>query len=525
MTTVTTVGPYLCALLVLLAPNAGLAQQDGRPISAIDWLQEALNTPPPPAVAPDPPLPQIEAPAPVLPETHFETISVAPLGGAEPDSAGLFTAERIGLPRQFWGAAPVEDIIAAIETLPTDTLPSAGRLGLRLLMAEFAPPDGLTLQTRGALLLARIDRLIALGALEQASQLIEAAPDQTAALRSRAFEIALLLGEEDRACAKMSGQISATEGQAAQIFCMARRGDWQAAWTGLQVARRLGLIDPTEGDLLLRFLEEEEAEFTQPPPQSITPLGWRILEALGEPVPTATLPVAFAHADLRGMSGWRAQLDAAERLTRIEALQANRLFGLYTQRRPAASGGLWERVRAIQALDRALAHGDAQGVSERLPETWALFSASELESAFATIHASALADLDLTGPAADITWRMLLLAQERLDRAAALAPDTQLARFMMALAGAAPLPALDSPDMASAIAQGFQDADLPDQVQANIAQGAKGLVVLEALGLIAQAAAGDPVAATRGLQRLRAVGLEGEARQIALELLLLERRG
>ncbi|WP_071795569.1 hypothetical protein [Natronohydrobacter thiooxidans] len=506
------------------APAAVSAQENGAPLSAIDWLEQALREPPPPAVAPEPP-PQMIEPSPVLPESHFETITVAPLTGAELDATGLFTAERIGLPREFWGPSPLAEIIPAIEAIPGDTLPSAARLGLRLLMAEFAAPYGLTLETRGTLLLARIDKLVSLGALEQASQLIDAAAEPSAALRARAFDISLLLGEEDRACARMSGMISATEGQAAQIFCMARHGEWQAAWTSLKVARSLGLIDAAEAGLLMRFLDEEEADFLPPPPQNITPLGWRILEALGDPVATTHLPVAFAHADLRGVSGWRAQLDAAERLTRMEVLQANRLHGLYTQRRPAASGGMWERVRAMQGLDRALAAKDSDAISAELVEGWPLFAAVELEGAFATIHATALADVPLTAEASEILWAALLLAQERLDRAAELAPDTPTAQFVMALARGAPLPEIDTPEMASAIWQGFQDAPLSEQVQAQKQEGALGLIVLEALTQIAQAAAGDPVAATRGLQRLRAVGLESAARQIAIELLLLERRG
>ena len=507
----------------MLAPSSASAQTPGQPLSAIDWLEEALNAPPPPSVAPEPPPLRTAEPAPVQPPANFETITVMPLGGAEPDATGLFTADRIGLPRAFWGPTPVAEIIETIAAMPSDTLPSAARLGLRLLMAEFAPPDTLTPETRGALLRARIDRLISLGALEQASQLIDAAPEPSAALRARAFDIALLLGEEDRACAAMSGDIAVTDGQAAKIFCTARRGDWQAAWSGLQIAETLGLIDPVDAGLLARFLEEEEVEFTLPPPQTITPLGWRILEALGDPVPTASLPVAFAHADLRGVSGWRAQIDAAERLARMEVLQANRLHGLYTQRRPAASGGMWERVRAVQRLEQALAQQDTGAISQR--DAWPLFEAVELESAFASIHAEALADLTLDAEANVLVWQILLVAQERLDRAAHLAPDTELGRFVMALAASAPLPGIERPEMANAIAQGFADDSWPDSVQAQIDVGALGHVLLDALAQIAQAAAGDPHAATRGLQGLRAVGLDTAARQIAIELLLLDRRG
>ena len=518
--------PRCClALCLVTSPLAATAEQDGTPLSAIDWLERALNTPQPPAVAPAPPDAATDSSAPILPDAHFEEISVTPLTESEQDAAGLFTAERIGLPRDFWGPTPIAEITAAIDALPADTLPSAARLGLRLLMAEFAPPADLSATTRGELLAARLDKLIALGALEQASQLIDAAQDTSAVLGARAFDIALLLGEEDRACQKMSGQVSTREGQAAQIFCMARRGDWQSAWSSLRVAESLGMIASSDAAMLTRFLEEEDVEFTPPPPQMITPLGWRIMEALGDPVTTSGLPVAFAHADLRGTSGWRAQLDAAERLTRVEAMQPNRLFGLYTQRRAAASGGIWDRVRAVQSLERAIAARDPASIGAELVRAWPLFAAVELESAFATIHAETLADLPLDGDGARVLWDMLLLAQHRIDRAATLAPDTELGRFVMALAKGAPLPEITVPPMAAAIHLGFADTDLRAPVQEQLRNDELGLILLSALELVAQAAAGDLHAATQALQRLRALGLEAEARQIAVELLLLDRRG
>ncbi len=497
----------------------------GTPLSAIDWLEQAMTAPlPQPSDPQPPPLPPDDTII-SLPAPHFEEISTAPLGSSDLETTGLFTAERVGLPRALWGPTPTAEIISAIIALPSDTMPAAARLSLRLLMAEFAPPLQNIPETRGALLLARVDKLVELGALEQAGQLIEAAPETSAALNARAFDIALLLGEEDRACAHMSGQIGAQYSHSAQIFCMARRGEWQAAYTSLQVGRSLGLLDEAEAALLTRFLEEEEGDDQFAPPQQITPLGWRIMEALGDPVTTATLPVAFAHADLRGTSGWRAQLDAAERLTRAGVLQPNRLLGLYTQRRAAASGGLWERVQVIQRLDRAIQQNNESAISDALIEAWPLFTAVELEVAFAQMKVDALSAVSLSPQASVILWQMMMLSQEHPERAFELAPDTGLGRFIMALAKAEELPLLANSAMAGAIHTAFAGPDLPEQVQAARDSGALGLTLLGALSQIADAAAGDLHAATLGLQRLRALGLGPVARQIAIELLLLERRG
>lgn len=517
----------LAAMVVHVQPGGAQALHTERPLNAIDWLEDAMSNPIPPELqdtAPDSYLP------PIPPRAEADDIAVTPLSPPALDQVGLFIPERAGLPRDLWGQAPVAEVLAGISALPVDTVPSALQLGYRLLLAEFAPPARLQPETQGTVLNARVDKLMAMGALEQATQLIDAAPVRTAALNTRAFDIALLLGEEDRACTSMSGQITTDFGHGAQIFCLARRGDWQGAYMTLNATTSLGLLDTSEAALLLRFLEEEDIILTPPPPAELSPLGWRILEALGDPVPTSSLPVAFAYADLRGTSGWRAQLDAAERLTRAGVMQPNRLLGLYAQRRPAASGGVWQRVRAVQALDQALAGNDPAALSQALVTAWPQFASVELEVAFAQMFAPALTEgatdlMALDGPARAIVWQILLLAQTRLDMAVQLAPDTTTARLATALVQQAPaLPDMDSSSMAAAIAQAFSSqSHTQDNAPTPVSSG--GIVLLDALNSIAQAAIGDPRAARIGLEGLVSLGLDGPARQIAVELLLLERRG
>lgn len=515
---------HIAALALLLAGLPAASQSSsGAPLSAIDWLQQALEAPLPQTPLPEEALlPELQQDAPTVPVTEVVT---APLASDMLDVTGLFTAERAGLPRDLWASSPRSEVIAAIAALPTDTLPSATRLTLRLLLAEFAPPMDDMPDSRDALLAARIDKLVALGALEQAGQLLAAIPEPSAALAARGFDIALLLGEEDRACAQMRGRITAAQSHAAQIFCRARGGDWQGAHSMLMVVRSLALIPEAEAALLARFLEEEEEDLAPTAPPQITALGWRIMEALGDPVTTSGLPVAYAHADLRGTSGWRAQLDAAERLTRAGVLQPNRLHGLYTQRRAAASGGLWERVRAVQALERAKSAGDPTAVAAALQDAWPLFVEVELETAFAQTYAASLAGLPLTGTAGEILWKLLVLAQEDPARAAELAPASGQGPLVMALVTGAALPLQGATTLATALRNAFANEAPPADVQARLDAGAAGLVLLDALGLLAHAALGDVQAASDAVHSLRALGLEDAARQSAIELLLLERRG
>lgn len=514
-------------VLALCLPGSAGAQQ-GPPLSAIDWLEQALTQP----VGPSAPVQRRNRPEQgITPaDAPSNPILARPLEQATLDSTGLFSAARIGLPRNLWGQTPAQVLREGVAALDADTVPAAQRLMLRLLLAEFAPPQLADTDMAGGFLVARLDKLIEIGALEQASQLIDAAPTQTAALNTRAFDIALLLGEEDRACARLQGQLAGASGEAARIFCMARGGEWQSAYAALGAARALGALDGSEAALLTRFLEEEDTTLTLPPPQQLTPMGWRILEALGDPVSTGSLPVAFAHADLRGTSGWRAQIDAAERLTRTGVMQPERLMGIYSQRRAAASGGVWDRVRAVQDLDAALQNNDVAAVATALRAAWPLFEATDLGNAFARIFAGGLAKHNLTGLATSIQWTILLLAEDRLnkdwlDLATTITPNSALGALALALASDAELPDEPVSGYGPAILAAFADFELPMPAKLWLTEDQRGRLLLDALGQIANASQGDMLAAERGLAALIALGLERDARQIALDMLLLDRRG
>ncbi|MFD1808953.1 hypothetical protein ACFSHQ_15025 [Gemmobacter lanyuensis] len=84
----------------------------------------------------------------------------------------------------------------------TDTLPALQGLLLTLLLAEAEPP--VDSGGRGVLLLARVDKLLAMGALDQALALTALAGPPTPDLFRRRFDIALLTGTEDAACEEMT---------------------------------------------------------------------------------------------------------------------------------------------------------------------------------------------------------------------------------------------------------------------------------------------------------------------------------
>lgn len=505
------------ALAWASAAGQGLAQ--GAPLSAIDWLSDTVAAPVR-RVAPEPPS---------TPPGELPAIVTTPLADRNLDAVGLLPLAVTGLDRGLWAASDTATLIGLIAAERPEPLPALRDLLQTLLLAELTPPgdaDG-----TGAFLLARVDKLLELGALEAAAALVDAAGAPDADLFRRSFDIALLLGTEDAACADQRAAPGIAPTFPARIFCLARGGDWQAAELTLRTAQALGQIAPPDLAMLQRFIAPElyEDEDPLPPPERLSPLVLRIFEAIGEPVSSTGLPLAFAHGDLTPATGWKARLEAGERLARVGAIAPGQLFDLYGERMPAASGGVWTRVEAVQRFETALAAGDPGAVATSLPRVWAALADRELEVPFAEVHAAALTRLPLTAEAGALAFRVALLGPEYEAAALARTPESPEEAFLAGIArGSLTVP--PPPDgLARAIAPVFAASGVPpplsSQVEALLQGGRTGEAALLAIDKVTGGATGDLRGVTEGLALLRRLGLEGAARKTALQLMILERRG
>lgn len=496
------------------------------PLSAIDWLSQSVATP---ATLPRPVPPnQTGARAPTAAGVPVPgAIKVTPLGRRPPAGLGLVTASRSGLPLDIWTKSQSGELARLIRQERSDALPAVRGLLYTLLLAEFAPPvDG---DPQNALFLARIDKLLDLGALEPALALLEMLEKPDPESFRRWFDVSLLVGEEERACRVMAATPQIAPTFPARIFCLARGGDWNAAALSLRTGTTLGTIDPAMDALLARFLDPDlfEEDGDLPPPDRPSPLVLRLMEAIGQPLPTATLPVAFAQADLRSNSGWKARLEAGERLARTGAIPPNRLLGLYSEQKPAASGGVWDRVRAVQTLEEALSAADNAAVATVLPLVWDQMQAQELEVPFAQIFGARLAALDLPDAPGQMAFRIGLLSDSFEQVALRRQPSGEAEAFLIGLARGEADGLVPPDQMGVAIQQAFAKTSpaLEENLARLLSEGRLGEALLWAIDRITMGASGDLREVTGGLTLLRHVGLEKIARQAALELLLLERRG
>jgi len=480
------------------------------PLSAIDWLSDSIAAPAPPALLPGP---------------ETAPISVAPLGTTTPDAVGLLPARIAGLPGTLWGPGDSTAIARAIRAEQIDTLPALQDVLFTLLLAELDPPTGAV--SEGQILLARLDKLLDLGALDQAQALVERAGPTNPALFRRWFDISLLTGQEDRACAAMRVAPDIAPTFPARIFCLARGGDWNAAALTLETGKALGFVTEDEDALLARFLDPAlfEDEPPLPAPDRPSPLIFRMREAIGQPLPTTTLPLAFARADLRPTAGWKARIQAAERLARTGAISSNQMLGVWTEREPAASGGLWDRVAALQLFDVDMLSGKPSAVSDALAPAWQAMESAELERCFAALYGTRLARLGLKGEAGALAFRIGLLSDDYEAIALAHEPQSTEDAFLIGLArgDVAGLPPLDS--RAAAVQEGFANPALDPLHARLLAEGRLGEAILSAISMLTDGAHGEISDVARALALLREVGLEDVARKSALQLMLLERRG
>ena len=478
----------------------------GPPLSAIDWLSDSVQP-----VRLEPPV-SSNASAPVVITT--------PLDRASKDAVGLLPPDRTGLPRTLWQASREADLLTLLARDRSDVPPALQNLTRVMMLTEATPPAD-----SGAddtFFLARVDRLLAMGAIEEAKALIEEAGPDTPALFRRWFDTALLTGDENRACDVMLDRPDVAPTYIAQVFCIARGGDWMAAALTLNSHRALENIDAAEEALAARFLDPEIFEGEPPldPPARVTPLAFRMHEAIGERLPAQGLPLAFAHADLRDVVAWKSQIEAAERLSRRGAISENRLLELYTARDPAASGGVWDRAAAVQAMDAAIGSGNTREVARLLPETWALMQAARLELPFARLYGQRLGLMGLTGPAGDLALRIGLLSPAYLE--VAQAAEGRLP-FLTALARGVPQEVQADGALRLAVQDAFNGAPPPQEIAQLLDEGRTGEAILRAIDALGEGSALDARHAGEAIAVLRAAGLEDVARRTALQLLLLER--
>ena len=521
----TRLGVFLTASMALAEP--ALAKP---PLSASDWLSGSVRQPDNiSSWRPDsarPPELKRRSKREIAATGAVEPVGVARLGEGNPDTSGTVSARTAGLPSNLWGTSD-SATLARLVRASNPRLPALRRLERRMLAAQLQPPSTVA-GAEGQLFLARVDKLLDMGATGAAKELLQVAgPGDTERFR-RLFDIALLSRDETHACEIMDRTPGVAPSFPARIFCLALGGDWAAAALVFHGAEVMDKLDPQMATLLAHYLDDTYADSGAEvvPPQVVTPLELRLHEAIGQPLPSSSLPLPFALADLDDTAGWKAQLDAAERLARAGAIPASQLRRIYLQQRPAASGGVWDRAAAIQSLDAALTARDGDAVARTLPAAYETMVSAGLGVALAEMAGAELGAMQLDGPAGLIALRLALQAGQPqvVTRLPADAPevDQWLLSFASGEPESAP-PAGAGEARAAALFPAFlgpSESNVPRATAELILANKRGEAMLAAIADTDAGLDGDLARAAQGLRSLRALGQQEIARQAAVELIL-----
>ena len=492
-------------------PLAAQAAQSGAgdPLSAIDWLSDSVSVPSP-----------VITPAPVAPPAApVPSVTVLPLGAPVADDTGLFDARDIGLPSDLWGGSSAKDLARGFLAVPEISTPTLRDYFASLAMARFDAPIDAVIDD--SLYLARLDILLSLARLDDAEALIQGAGPPTPQSFRRAFDIALLKGTENAACEIISTNPDISPTFPARIFCLARNGEWDVAALTLGTAEALGILTPTEDQLLLHFLDPDlfEDEPLLPRPASMSPLLFRLYAAIGERPATDNLPVAFAVADLSETVGWRVRLRAAERLTAIEALWPEDLLEVMSDRRPSASGGIWSRVAAIQSLRAALSVGNGTQISRALPPAWDAAVSAGYHATLAPWIAERLDVVTLLRQAHHTAFEVALFSND-IEMARKYAGSSEEDQTLLAILTGAPFEIRNATPLSIAIRRSLSGLAPSESYRMLLGDNRSGEALLKAISVLAEGMDADPNAVADALSLLKALDLDDLARRVAAELLL-----
>lgn len=300
------------------------------------------QTPAPGPISLIPPVGDTDADAPVTPQrqtgpsgsfrsipgTSDSSVQIRGLGTVDTDAVGLAAQNDDGLSSDMWrgtSRAVAERLLTALpERLASD---AAHDLARRLLLVAAEPPAS----TPGdiSLVKLRVEKLIALGAAEDAGRLLSAVSARSVPqnLIEPAVQARLLTSDFNGACQTVeavNGGVVSEFGQKALVFCQLLKQEFSQAVLGLELLREQNLAqDVTFFELSNSLISGA----TPTPKQLATPgqasaLNLALIHAAG-----AQVPPWFAEADTPSLLKAVATTSDAARETRLIAARRAAQWG------------------------------------------------------------------------------------------------------------------------------------------------------------------------------------------------------
>jgi hypothetical protein len=568
------------AALLLLASALPARAEVGSPVPLIAQAPPVPATPTAATETPPPPAAPADAPSLLPPDEPVTATALAPV---DTGWIGVLGEAAHPLPQSMWQGTPRALVAAALPRLAPTGSPTLQGLSRRLLLSNAIAPQGADAPDAPSLAALRVDRLMALGDVDDALALIDALPTTMGSEDIDRDRVELRFAKDDTggACRDVQSGVGRHQGvwwDRALIACQALAGDQAKAALGFSLLReQQAPPDPAFDTLVTAALGGRSAKLDKL--ADAHPMLIKLLVAAKLPLPAD----AVASADLPSLRLWAAneavpapqRLAAAERAAALGALTPATLAELYgkVEFKPEELGAAIKqgkppnspRDRALlyrvarsdpaasvraAALTRLLAdarkRGDFITMARVVAPILGEMTASDEMASFApdavrVMYAAGRAEAAqawLAHVAEAATPAMRLLTRLATDTAtpggdAALQDAVATVSKRDAVQGALLLAVL--PELGITIAPGDwapligapHGAAMPDFAvwtrQQEAATGRRvGETVLMTL-LIARAGdhlSSEPIVLSRAVAGLKAVGLDSEARALALEAAL-----
>lgn len=325
------VAPALPTRAEIGAPIPLIAQAPPAPAAA---KPEPLTPPAPAATAPTPAAPQADA-ATSLPPPDV-AVTATTLAPVDTDWIGTLGDAAHPLPQTMWQGTPRPLVAAALPRLQPTGSPALQDLSRRLLLSNAIAPQGADPPDGPSLGALRVSRLMALGDADDALALIEALPTSMGGeeLDRDRVELGFAKDDTEGACRDVQSGITRHQDvwwQRALIACQALAGDKARAALGLSLLREQQVPPDAAFDTLVGVLSGHPAKLDKLP--DAHPMLIKLLAAAKLPLPAD----AVASADALSLRQWALneaapplqRLAAAERATALGALKPDALAELY----------------------------------------------------------------------------------------------------------------------------------------------------------------------------------------------------
>ena len=246
---------------------------------------------------------------------------------------GLISIERAKFPDDLWSNSSEKVLSEKINNMPKLSLASTNKIFKRLLLVDAKPPlNSIGVKNMGYLfLLSRIDKLIKMGAIDEAEEILNYIKDPSIEFMKRRIEVASLNGRLSKTC-ELANRYPNFKGMLQfKIICLVRKNDWQAAALAFTVGASLKQFDEKEKQLLLNYLDPEiEPNYSYDIEiNDLSPINFYLIYGNKELTPPDILSNKYAYAfSFLGMAP-KIRIKAMEQLALNYVVNANTLFNLY----------------------------------------------------------------------------------------------------------------------------------------------------------------------------------------------------